>query len=135
MSKFEKQVYGHGVSWEESFGYSQGLRCGDTIYISGQLAHDMEGNFIGEGDFDVQIRAAFANLDKVLAHFGASKNQIVNTTVLIVNPVENFNPAAAAHLEYFGKHRPASTTLGVSGLAFVEQLVEIAVTVRLDMKP
>ena len=134
MNKIEKQVYGHGVAWEESFGYSQGLRCGDTLYISGQLAHDMEGKFIGIGDFTAQMRAAFENIDKVLAHFGASKNQIVNTTVLILNPVENFTLAAAAHREYFGDHRPASTTLGVVGLAFVEQLVEIAVTVRIDMQ-
>lgn len=134
MSKIEKQVYRHGVAWEDSFGYSQGLRCGDTLYISGQCPHDMEGNLIGVGDFNAQIRAVFANLDRVLAHFGASKNQIVNDTVLIVNPVENFDPVSAAHLEYFGDHRPASTTLGVTGLAFVGQLVEVAVTVRMDMQ-
>ncbi|MFI0349930.1 hypothetical protein [Actinomadura sp. 9N407] len=34
--------FNHGVPWEDAYGYSQALRVGDTIYISGQLAHDSQ---------------------------------------------------------------------------------------------
>lgn len=129
----QSRTFNYGVFWEEEYGYSQAVRVGSTIYISGQLAHDAEGNFIGEGDFKAQLDAAFENLDKVLAHFGASRSQVVEDTVMVVGLQENFDELVAAHKAYFGDHRPASTAFGVTALAFPEQLFEIAATVRLDV--
>ncbi|PFK99257.1 hypothetical protein COJ01_19910 [Priestia megaterium] len=132
MSK-QISTFKHGVPWEESFGYSQGVRVGDTLYVSGQLSHDEEGNFIGEGDFETQVRTTFKNIDKVLNAFGATKKNIVDDTVLVVNLQENSEAVQKLHLEYFEDHHPASTTVGISALAFPEQLVEIRVTARLDL--
>ena len=36
----ENRVESHGVAWEESYGYVQAVQRGDTIYLSGQVAHD-----------------------------------------------------------------------------------------------
>lgn len=125
--------FNYQVPWEGQFGFSQAMQVGDTIYISGQLAHDADGNFVGEGDFDAQMTATFDNLDRVLAHFGASRRQVVETTVLVVGLREHFNAAAAAHARYFGDHRPTSTASGVVELALPPQLVEIGAVVRLDI--
>ena len=73
--KDQPETFAYGVFWEEEYGYSQAIRAGSTIYISGQLAHDAEGQFIGEGDFSAQLGATFNNLDKVLEHIGASRSQ------------------------------------------------------------
>lgn len=127
-------TFNHGVPWEDAYGYSQGLRVGDTIYVSGQLAHDSHG-LVGEGDIVKQCDVTFANLDRVLDHFGASRDQVVNTAVVLVNLRDNFDQAAAAHRAYFGEHRPASTALGVADLALPGQLVEVRAVVRLDFQP
>jgi 2-iminobutanoate/2-iminopropanoate deaminase len=127
------KFFNYGVPWEGLYGYSQAMQVGDTVYISGQLAHDDEGNFIGEGDFDAQIEATLANLDKVLNHFGASRRQVVETTVLVVGLREHFDATAAAHSRFFGDHHPTSTVSGVVALALPVQLVEIGALVRLDI--
>ena len=40
---------------------------GDTIYLSGQVSHDEQGNIVGLGDMEMQVRQAYANVEKVLA--------------------------------------------------------------------
>lgn len=127
------KVFNHGVPWEESFGYSQGFRAGETIYISGQLAHDDDCNLIGEGDIAAQAAATLDNFERVLIGLGGRRDQVVETTVLIVGLRENFSAVADAHRAYFGNHRPASTAVGVVELALPGQLVEIAAVVRLDI--
>lgn len=134
MSMTTSETFNHGVPWEDAYGYSQALRVGDTVYISGQLAHDSQG-LVGEGDIVKQCEATFANLDRVLENFGAARSQVINTAVVLVNLRENFAEAAAAHRAYFGDHRPASTALGVEALALPGQLVEVRAVVRLDLQP
>ncbi|GGZ30791.1 RidA family protein [Streptomyces poonensis] len=128
------ETFGFGMPWESLYGYSQAFQVDNTVYISGQLSHDEDGNFIGAGDFELQTRTTLANLDLVLAHFGAERSQIVETTVLVRNLRENFDAAARLHSDYFGEHRPTSTVMGVSDLALPDQLVEIGAVVRLDVE-
>ncbi|MEU2282498.1 RidA family protein [Streptomyces sp. NPDC013178] len=131
----EADTYDFGVAWEGLYGYSQALRAGDTLYISGQLSHDEAGVFLGAGDFAVQTSTTFANLDRVLKHYGAARTQIVETTVLVRDLRQHFDTLARLHREYFGEHRPTSTVMGVSDLALPDQLVEIGAVVRLDLRP
>jgi enamine deaminase RidA (YjgF/YER057c/UK114 family) len=128
------QSYSHNVSGEREFGFAQAVKVGGTIYVSGQLSHDEEGNFIHANDFDAQVKQTFANLDKVLDHFGVTRNQIVQDTVFVVNLREHNKAVAAAHLEYFGEHRPTSTTVGAEALFFPGQLIEINVIISTDLE-
>ncbi|MGN7949348.1 RidA family protein [Microbacterium sp. 22215] len=118
-------TFSHDVSGEKEFGFAQAIKVGDTIYISGQLAHDEHGDFLHPGDIDGQFRQVWANLEKVLAHYGVTRNQIVQDGVFVVDLPQNAATVAAAHLEYFGAHRPTSTTVGVASLFFPGQLLEI----------
>ena len=115
-----------GMPWEAGYGFAQALQVGATLYISGQLSHDMQANFVGEGDFELQVRTTFANLDRVLAFYGVGREQVVQTTVYVKELRRHFEAIARLHAEYFGKHRPTSTVLGVVDLALPQQLVEIA---------
>jgi reactive intermediate/imine deaminase len=120
------------MPWEEEHGFSQAIRSGNTLYISGQLSHDMGANFIGEGDFELQVRTTLENLDRVLQAHGASRNQIVATTVYVKNLREHFKNINRLHKEYFGDHRPTSTLIGIAELALPQQLVEIAAVAILE---
>ncbi|PIM69480.1 hypothetical protein CTU88_26120 [Streptomyces sp. JV178] len=131
----QAKAFGFGMPWEALYGYSQALQVGDTVYVSGQLSHDRDGTFVGEGDFELQVRTTLENLDLVLKQFGAERGQIVETTVLVRNLRENFDTTARLHAEYFGGHRPTSTVMGVADLALPDQLVEIGALVRLDVQP
>lgn len=121
----KSSTYAHGVSWEEEFGVSQGYSVNGTIYISGQCSHDMQGTFIGEGDLEAQTRQSLENLDRVLAGFGVTRSNIAEMEIFLTNPQEHFQPCVALFKEYVGDHRPAATLVGVSGLAFPQQLIEI----------
>src|SRR5688572_25620735 len=80
----EKQVRSLGMPWEESYGYAQAVRVGDTIWVSGQLSHDDQGNIVGAAPVDkegrildhsnmrVQMAQSYANAKKVLAQYGAT---------------------------------------------------------------
>jgi 2-iminobutanoate/2-iminopropanoate deaminase len=118
-------TYNHGVPWEDDFSVTQGRRVNGTIYISGQFSHDMQGAFVGAGDFDAQMQQTFANLDRVLAGFDATRADLAELVIYLTNPRQDFERCVVRYKEYVGQHRPAATLIGVSGLAFPDQLVEI----------
>ena len=121
-----RQSHSFGVPWENGYGFAQAIQVGPTVYISGQLSHDMEANFVGSGDFELQVRTTFTNLDRVLEAYGLQRQHVVQTTVYVKDLRQNFEAIGRLHAEYFGEHRPTSTVLGVVDLALPEQLVEIA---------
>lgn len=118
-------TYSHGVPWEDTYGVSQGYSINGTVYIAGQFAHDMQGAFVGEGDFEAQTRKTFENLDRVLAGFQVTRANIAEIAIYLTNPREHFERCVVLFKEYVGQHRPAGTLIGVSGLAFPHQLIEI----------
>ncbi|MGY1607527.1 MULTISPECIES: RidA family protein [unclassified Geodermatophilus] len=126
MGRFE--TFGFGVPWEDLANYSQAVRAGDRLYVSGQLSHDADGTFLHEGDVEGQTEVTLANLDAVLSRFGAQRTDIVEMNVFLVGLRANFAPAMAVCKRYFGDHRPASNAFGVVELALPEQLIEIAAT-------
>lgn len=125
-------TYNHGVSWEEAYGVTQGYSVNGTIYVSGQFSHDMQGAFVGEGDFEAQARQTLENLDRVLAGFNVTKSNIAEMVIYLTNTQEHFEPCVVLFKEYVGQHRPAATLIGVSGLAFPEQLIEIRAVAHTD---
>jgi enamine deaminase RidA (YjgF/YER057c/UK114 family) len=49
------KTFGFGMPWESLYGYSQALQAGETLYISGQLSHDLTGRFVGAGVSDLAL--------------------------------------------------------------------------------
>jgi 2-iminobutanoate/2-iminopropanoate deaminase len=125
-------IYSHGVPWEEAYGVSQGYRINGAIYIAGQFAHDMQGEFVGEGDFEAQMRKTLENLDRVLAGFQVTRNHLAEVVIYLTQPSEHFERCVVLFKEYVGQHRPAGTLIGVSGLAFPHQLIEIRAVAHAD---
>ncbi|MET9750096.1 RidA family protein [Streptomyces ardesiacus] len=119
-------VFNHHVPAESEFGYSQAIKSGDLIHVSGQLAFDAVGEFLHAGDFAAQLEQTYANMDKILNHYGTTRNQVVSQTLYVVNLRQNAQAAAEGNREYFGDHRPASTVLGVTELTLPGQVIEIS---------
>ncbi|WP_066946293.1 RidA family protein [Streptomyces lushanensis] len=119
-------VFNYNVPAESDFGYSQAIKSGELIHVSGQLSFDEAGEFLHAGDFVAQLRQTYVNMDKVLEHYGVTRNQVVSQVLYVVNLRRNAAATAEGNLAYFGDHRPASTVLGVTELTLPGQVVEIS---------
>ncbi len=102
------------------------MKVGDTIYVSGQVSHDDTGNIVGLGDMEAQMRQAYANINKVLAQYGATMDNIVEETLFVTDMNTAFAAAVKCREEiYFGTPVVASTIVQIQRLAFPELMIEI----------
>ena len=126
-----KEARSLGMPWENEYGYSQAVQVGDTIYLSGQVGHDDEGNVLGVGNMEVQMRAAYANIEKVLAQYGASIDNVVDEVVFVTDMDAAFAARVKLKQEVFsGSPVLASTIVQIQRLARPEFLVEIRCIAR-----
>ncbi|MGO4426628.1 RidA family protein [Streptomyces sp. MCAF7] len=126
-------VFNHNVPAESDFGYSQAINSGDLIHVSGQLSLDETGEFLYADDFDAQLKQTYINLDKVLDHYGVTRNQVVSQTLYVVNLRRNAAATEEGNLAYFDHHRPASTVFGVTELTFPGQVIEISFVIDIKL--
>ena len=121
-----KEAKSLGMPWEEEYGYAQAVKVGDTIYLSGQVSHDDDGNVLGEGEMEVQMRAAYANVGKVLAQYGASMENVVDEMVFVTDMDAAFGARVIMKDEVFGGSPVlASTIVQIERLAFPQLMIEI----------
>lgn len=142
--KVEKEVANLGMPWEEQYGYAQAVKVGDTIYVSGQLSHDDQGIMVApapldaagriadHGNMGAQMAQSYANIEKVLASYGATMDDIVEEVVYVTDMDAAFAVAGAVRKEaYGGRPVVASTILVTPRLAFPDQLIEIKVIAKI----
>jgi enamine deaminase RidA (YjgF/YER057c/UK114 family) len=114
------------MPWEKEYGYSQAVKVGDTIYVSGQVSHDDKGNIIGPGDMESQMRQSYANIKKVLALYGAKMENIVDEILFVTDMDAAFAAAVKCRQEIFsGTPAVASTIVQIQRLAFPQLMIEI----------
>jgi enamine deaminase RidA (YjgF/YER057c/UK114 family) len=116
------------VAWDDSTPLTQGVKVGNLIYLSGQVALDSEGNVVGKGDLVAQTRKCFENIRDVLQLAGASLSDLVKLTTYFT--VDIADPAVTraywnVREQFLGSHKPASTGLRVNSLIDPELLLEI----------
>ncbi len=86
--------------------YSQAIRSGNTIYVSGQIPIDpATGEFAGE-DIATQTRQSLTNIKNILAAAGAKMSDVVKTTVLL-SDIANFTAMNEVYAEFFTEPYPA----------------------------
>jgi enamine deaminase RidA (YjgF/YER057c/UK114 family) len=137
--KITKDAKGHGMPWEDEYGYAQAVKVGSMIYVSGQFSHDEEGNFVGpapvgndgnildHSNMEIQMRQTYKNAEKILGHYGADLNNVVEEVLYVTNMDAAFDVTARVRKEAYRSQKPevSSTLLVTPRLALPPQLVEI----------
>ncbi len=114
------------------YGYSQAVRVGPWITVSGQVGYDTSSGDFGK-NFDQQVRLAFANLATVLKSAGACMDDVTSITTYQLD-MGRFNDVVYARNEAFGSHRPTWTALGVTALALPSIQFEVSATAYAPQK-
>jgi 2-iminobutanoate/2-iminopropanoate deaminase len=121
-----KEAKSLGMPWEKEYGYSQAVKVENTIYVSGQVGHDDKGNIQGQGNMEIQMRQAYANIKKVLAQYGATMDNVVDEVLFVTDMDAAFSARIKCKHEVFsGNPVLASTIVQIQRLAFPELMVEI----------
>ena len=95
--------------------YSQAVKVGNTVYISGQIPLDPATKEMVQGDFGAQARRVFDNLKAIATAAGGSLNSAVRVTIFLVD-MGNFAEVNKVMAEYFSEPYPARAAVGVASL-------------------
>jgi len=95
--------------------YSQAVKVGDTVYLSGQIPLVPETMEMVEGSIELQIRRVFDNLQAVATASGGGLADIVKLNVFLVD-LGNFPVVNEVMAEYFSEPYPARAAIGVAAL-------------------
>jgi enamine deaminase RidA (YjgF/YER057c/UK114 family) len=124
MSSQTPEFFSLRPELEKAYGYTHAVKIGGSIKISGAVSMDDEGNPLAIGDFLQQMKNCYADLEKVLAHYGCSFDD-----VLVENVFTTDMPAFLKHAAYRGsiyqKQFPTGSWIEVKGLVMPEFLIEI----------
>lgn len=95
--------------------YSQAVRVGDTVWLSGQIPLDPASMELVEGDIETQIRRVFDNLSAVARAAGGSLADVVKLNVFLVD-LAHFPIVNQVMADYFDEPYPARAAIGVAAL-------------------
>jgi len=110
--------------------YSQAVKCGNTVYLSGQIPLDPATMQLVEGDMAVHIRRVFDNLAAVAAAAGGSLRDVAKLNVFLPD-LGHFALVNEIMAEYFSEPYPARAAVGVAALPKGAQ-VEMDAVLELD---
>ncbi len=110
--------------------YSQAVKCGNTVYLSGQIPLDPATMQLVEGGMDAQIRRVFDNLAAVAAAAGGSLRDVAKLNVFLPD-LGHFALVNEIMAEYFSEPYPARAAVGVAALPKGAQ-VEMDAVLELD---
>jgi len=95
--------------------YSQAIRAGSLLFVSGQIPLDPATGAMVEGDIAAQTRRVFANLQAILEAAGASFDNVVRTTVYLAD-MNDFATVNEIYGTYFSSPAPARATVQAARL-------------------
>jgi enamine deaminase RidA (YjgF/YER057c/UK114 family) len=134
---FAPVKFGFGGALEEEWSHAQAVKCGNMIFVSGQLPYDtnLDENKMPIKDletgrtFDQQLTTCLENIEKCLKNYGATMDDVVMLQAFVDlragKNVANFNNAAPVIKRFFPKGQQSMTFISVDDLYGPEQLVEV----------
>jgi enamine deaminase RidA (YjgF/YER057c/UK114 family) len=124
-----KKEFINPPGWNKPPGYTHVVKAtgGTTVYLSGQVPTDAQGNLVGKGDFKAQVTQVFDNLRVALQAAGASFADVVKINTYVVGlTLDRRNVIREVRRAYLNLDAPpASTLLGVEALYDPEVMIEI----------
>ena len=116
---------------EKAYGYSHAVKIGNDIKISGAVSMDNEGNATAIGDFEQQMKNCYADLEKILAHYGCTFDDVVKEDIFTTD-MPKFLEFAGYRTEIYKNHFPTGSWLGIKELALPEFMIEIELEVHIS---
>jgi 2-iminobutanoate/2-iminopropanoate deaminase len=113
----------HAGTWEQAIGYSQAVRAGRTVYISGTVGADEKGF---AKDMEGQVKLAYAAIRNTLAHFGADLSNVVKERIFTTD-IEALIKCQELRKGIYGAWLPAATWVEIKRLYSPEAKLEIEV--------
>ena len=101
--------------------YSQAVRVGNTLWVSGQTPLDPRTKQLAAGDLEAQIRQVFDNLKAVVTAAGATFDDVVKANIYMID-LSHFALVNKVMAEYFREPYPARTTIGAASLPLGAQI-------------
>ena len=116
-----------GLVRPQAYTPAVSVGAGTTIYVSGQVSQDANGNLVGEGNLAAQTEQVYRNLQTALTAAGASFADVVKINTYVVEYKPEYRDVLNRIRSRYvaADHPPASTLIGVQALARPGFLVEV----------
>lgn len=129
MLNVKKELGTLNMPWEKEYGYAQAVKNGDTLWISGQLGHNTEGN-LAEG-MENQFEKTYDNIRTLLNNFGMNEDDIVEEVIYVTDMAAAFQARKKIGKDFYpDPQRVASSIVGVTELALPGQMVEVKIVAK-----
>ncbi|MFT5218691.1 MAG: enamine deaminase RidA (YjgF/YER057c/UK114 family) [Planctomycetota bacterium] len=131
MAKTHSWPEGHW-DWPIYLPFKHGLKCGNLVFLGGQVSMNAEGGVVDAGQMETQTRTSMDNIGKVLAGFGLNHADIVklnthyqSSSDKVSSDGDDLHSNVTIRGSYFEKPGPASTGIPFPFLAYEGMLIEI----------
>jgi reactive intermediate/imine deaminase len=112
----ELEVEYYAVSPDMQLPFSEAVRVGHMLYLSGQLGFDSKTSSLVEGGIAAETRQTMENIKATLEKHGSSMAEVVKCTVFLAD-IKEWAAMNEVYMTYFPSNPPARSALGSSGLA------------------
>lgn len=109
-----ERIIAEGSFWEAPFSHA--VRAGNFLFVTGQMPVDPETGKYVVNEIEAQSRRVMDNLLMVLEQAGMEASDVVSARVFLTD-MRDYDVFNKVYAEYMGKHLPARTCIGVTGLA------------------
>jgi len=106
----------YAVSPDLQLPFSEAVRVGHMLYLSGQLGYDRETAKLVEGGIAAETKKTLENIKATLEKYGSSMAEVVKCTVFLAD-IKEWAAMNEVYVTYFPSNPPARSALGSSGLA------------------
>lgn len=120
----DREVFKLRPQVEDQYGYVHAIRVGNRLLISGAVSMDDQGRPTAVGDLRQQMQNCYADLGKVLAHYGCTFEDVVVENIYTTN-MRSCLEVSDFRSSVYGSRFPTGTWLEVKGLALPEFMIEI----------
>ncbi len=115
MSTTPRQIIRTDAAPKAIGPYSQAVRVGDTVYVSGQIPLDPATGTLVSGDIEAETRRVLENLQAIVQAAGGTLAQVVKVTIFLTD-LAHFAAVNQLMASYFSEPYPARATIGVAAL-------------------
>ncbi len=130
VSAGEIEAEYYAVSPDMQLPFSEAVRVGHMLYLSGQLGYDREAAKLVEGGIAAETKKTLENIKATLEKHGSSMAEVVKCTVFLAD-IKEWAAMNEVYVTYFPSNPPARSALGSSGLALGARTeIECMATVR-----